>query len=95
MLARFHVGDSHGGVGLAGMRERVHSRVVASKSSSEGDGTAVVVTVPVAEAPSASAPARAPLSSPAWRTRARLRQELGTTGTRIPRSSWYWSAVGR
>ncbi len=64
MLARFHVGDSHGGVGLAGMRERVHEQGGRIEILSEGDGTAVVVTMPVAEAP-AQRPARAPLSSPA------------------------------
>jgi signal transduction histidine kinase len=48
ILARFRDGNSHDGVGLAGMRERVYEQGGRLEITSDGGGTAVTVRLPLA-----------------------------------------------
>jgi len=61
-LARFRDGHSHGGVGLAGMRERVHEQGGRLDILSDGNGTLITVLLPVAEG-AAERQSSEPLSS--------------------------------
>jgi signal transduction histidine kinase len=49
ILTRFRDGHSHGGVGLAGMRERVHEQGGRLEILSDGGGTSITVILPIAE----------------------------------------------
>jgi signal transduction histidine kinase len=49
VLSKVKTGDHHGGVGLAGMRERVLEQGGVMEIFSDGTGTAVVVRIPLAE----------------------------------------------
>lgn len=49
ILMRFHLNRAHGGVGLAGMRERIHELGGSLEMESDSHGTQVLATLPRAE----------------------------------------------
>ena len=49
VLDRFRSKQAHGGVGLAGMRERIHELGGQLEMDSDGHGTQVVATMPRSE----------------------------------------------
>jgi signal transduction histidine kinase len=54
ILSRFHRNRPHGGVGLAGMRERIHELGGQLEMDSDGQGTQVVAILPRSERKSSS-----------------------------------------
>ena len=52
-MDRFHHNRAHGGVGLAGMRERIHELGGELEMDSDGDGTQILVKMPRSERKSA------------------------------------------
>ena len=54
ILRRFHRNRAHGGVGLAGMRERIHELGGQLEMNSDGRGTQVVAILPRSERKSAA-----------------------------------------
>jgi signal transduction histidine kinase len=53
VMDRFHHNRAHGGVGLAGMRERIHELGGRLEMDSDGDGTQILVKMPRSERKSA------------------------------------------
>jgi signal transduction histidine kinase len=49
VLERFRLNRAHGGVGLAGMRERIHELGGRLDMDSDGDGTQILVKMPSSE----------------------------------------------